>query len=68
MQEKFQETKGNKVGHHTHPVAVVGGGIGKLLVIDYQPMRKKHRPCYYYSLQFYNPLRVALMKEGLSDA
>ena len=56
MPENFRKTKDNKVGLHTHPVAVVVGGIGKLLVIDQLPTdEKKHCPCYYYSLQFYNP-------------
>ena len=65
MTEKFWKIEDNKIGLYPHTVAVVGSGIGKLLVIDYQSMNKTSS---LLLSQLYNPVRVSLIKEGLSDA
>ena len=59
--EKFRKTEDSKVTLHDYPhsAAVVVVGIRKLLVIDYQLMKKTSS---LLILQLYNPLRVSLIE------
>ena len=54
----------NRVSLYQHPVAVFGGGIGKMFTIDYQPMKKT---LSLLLSQLHSPVRVSMMKDGLSD-
>lgn len=41
--DQFRISSSNKVGMYPHPIACTCGAYGKILMLDYQPMKKKSR-------------------------
>ena len=62
--EKYRFSETNKAGMFPHPVAIACGQHGKLLFIDFDPMKRNSR---LVEADFHNPVRIKVLKAALPD-
>ena len=64
--EKYRFSETNKAGNmFLHPVAITCGQHGKLLFLDYNPLKSN---CRLVKTDLHNPVRVKILKSDLQEA
>ena len=63
--DKLRPFDTNKAGLYPHSVPICVGAMGKLLFLDYSPIKKEFRLCL---ADFHNPVRVTVVRSGLKNA
>ncbi|KAJ7386115.1 hypothetical protein OS493_012459 [Desmophyllum pertusum] len=62
--EKYRYSETNKAGMFPHPIAIACGQHGKLLFIDFDPLKNNSR---LVEAVLHNPVRVKVLKSVLPD-